>query len=52
MADLNLLDARLVPWAKYLYQMGKSYDGRLVVTSSKRSSAKQAEMRHKCETGH
>jgi len=44
MADLNTLDRRLVPWAKYLYQLGKQYDGRLVVTSSLRSSSKQARL--------
>lgn len=44
MADLNTLDYRLVPWAKWLYSVGKAYDGRLVVTSAKRSSAKQAEL--------
>ncbi len=51
MADLNTLDRRLVPWAKYLWQYGKSLDGLLVVTSARRSSAKQAELRHKWETG-
>lgn len=41
MADLNTLDPRLAPWAKYLYQVGKYYDPLLVVTSSRRSLAKQ-----------
>ena len=41
MADLGTLDPRLVPWAKYLYSLGKQYDGRLVVTSARRSMAKQ-----------
>lgn len=41
MADLGTLDPRLVPYAKYLYQVGKQYDGRLVVTSARRSMAKQ-----------
>ena len=45
MADLNLLDPRLVPWAKWIYRLGKQQDGRLVVTSSLRSSAKQARLR-------
>jgi len=40
-ADLNTLDPRLVPWAKYLYRIGKFNDGRLVVTSARRSMAKQ-----------
>jgi len=41
MADLRTLDSRLAPWAKYLYQIGKYYDGKLVVTSARRSIAKQ-----------
>jgi len=41
MADLATLDRRLVPAAKYLYQLGKHYDPRLVVTSAYRSQAKQ-----------
>ena len=41
MADLATLDRRLVPYAKYLYKLGKQYDGRLVVTSAYRSPAKQ-----------
>jgi len=40
-ADLNSLDYRLVPYAKYLYQIGKHNDGRLVVTSARRSIEKQ-----------
>ena len=44
MADLSTLDRRLAPWAKYLYQLGKQYDGRLVVTSARRSPAKQARL--------
>lgn len=41
MADLATLDPRLTPWAKYLYQIGKYYDPLLVVTSARRSLAKQ-----------
>lgn len=41
MADLKTLRPDLVPWAKYLYSIGKFYDGRLVVTSALRSAAKQ-----------
>ena len=51
MADLKSLDVRLVPWAQYLHEIGKQYDGRLVVTSARRSSAKQAELRRKWEVG-
>ncbi len=44
MADLGTLDPRLVPAAKYLHAIGKWYDGRLVVTSAKRSPKKQYEL--------
>ena len=44
MADLNTLDSRLAPWAKYLYRIGKYNDGKLVVTSAFRSAAKQARL--------
>jgi len=44
MADLNTLDRRLSPWAKYLYRLGKQYDSKLVVTSAYRSPAKQARL--------
>ncbi len=44
MADLNTLQPALVPWAKWLYAVGKYYDGRLVVTSAFRSPAKQQEL--------
>ena len=51
MADLDTLHRGLIPWAKYLYAVGKHNDGRLVVTSSFRSMAKQAELRRRWETG-
>jgi len=51
MADLKQLHPQLVPWARWIYALGKSYDGRLVVTSAKRSSAKQARLYEKWRTG-
>ena len=51
MADLRTLDARLSPWAKELFRIGKYYDGRLVVTSARRSRAKQAALRSAWERG-
>jgi len=51
MADLNTLDSRLVPWAKWIYDVGKYNDGRLVVTSARRSRAKQAELRQRWLSG-
>ncbi len=44
MADLGTLDPRLTPWAKWIYAVGKHYDGRLVVTSARRSRSKQAQL--------
>lgn len=44
MADLRTLDPSLVPWARWIYAVGKYYDGRLVVTSVRRSPAKQARL--------
>ncbi len=41
MADLRTLLPALHPWAKYLHEVGKYYDGRLVVTSAYRSMASQ-----------
>jgi len=51
MASLNTLQPWLRPYAQYIHWLGKQYDGRLVVTSAKRSSAKQAELRWKWESG-
>jgi len=51
MADLGTLHPALIPWAKWIYSVGKHYDGRLVVTSARRSSAKQAELRRLWEQG-
>jgi len=44
MADLNTLHPQLAPYAKYLYQLGKYYDPLLVVTSARRSYAKQSQL--------
>ncbi len=44
MADLNTLDWRLVPWAKWIHRVGTFNDGRLVVTSARRDSGKQAQL--------
>jgi len=51
MADLGTLQPALIPWAKWIYAVGKYYDGRLVVTSARRSRAKQAELRRRWEMG-
>ena len=51
MADLRTLHPTLVPWARWIYAVGKQQDGRLVVTSARRSSAKQAELRRRWEMG-
>lgn len=44
MANLNTLEPHLVPWAKWILAVGRQYDGRLVTTSARRSSAKQARL--------
>jgi len=41
MSTLNDLHPQLVPWAKWIYQVGKYNDPRLVVTSARRSASKQ-----------
>jgi len=51
MADLTSLQRQLVPWARYLHWIGKENDGRLVVTSARRDSAKQAELYDKWRRG-
>ena len=51
MANLNTLQPGLVPWAKWILEAGRQYDGRLVVTSARRSSAKQAKLRDLWERG-
>lgn len=51
MADLRQLHPQLVPWAKYLYAVGKYYDPLLVVTSGFRSSSKQEKLYAKWLSG-
>lgn len=51
MADLRTLQPTLVPWARWIYAVGKQQSGRLVVTSALRSSAKQAKLRSAWERG-
>jgi len=51
MADLRTVHPQLYPWAKWIYELGKSQDGRLVVTSARRSSAKQAELYSRYKAG-
>ena len=51
MADLNTLNAALIPWAKWIYAVGKQQSGRLVVTSARRSFAKQAKLYYRWKRG-
>lgn len=51
MADLNTLAPGLVPWAKWLHKMGQQHDGRLVVTSARRSFAKQTKLYYRWKRG-
>jgi len=50
-ADLGTLDHRLIPWARWIYAAGKKEDGRLVITSARRSSAKQAYLYARWKSG-
>ena len=38
------LDPQFRPWADWIYNTGKYYDSRLVITSAERSSTKQAKL--------
>jgi len=50
-ADLRTLHPGLIPWARWIYAAGKQHSGKLVVTSARRSRAKQAKLRSKYERG-
>jgi len=51
MANLGTLQPGLVPWARWILEVGRQVDGKLVVTSARRSSAKQAKLRRLWELG-
>ncbi len=51
MSKLNELHPRLVPWAKWLLEVGRYYDSRLVVTSGFRDLSKQRELYEKWLSG-
>jgi len=51
MADLRTLHPQLTPAARWLYALGKSYDPLLVVTSARRSVAKQAKLYERYRSG-
>jgi len=51
MASLSTLQPWLQPWAEWIFRYGQSLDGRLVVTSARRSTAKQLELRMKYLAG-
>lgn len=51
MADLNTLQPSLIPWAKWIYAAGKEQSGRLVVTSARRSFAKQLQLYTRYQKG-
>jgi len=50
-ADLKTLKPHLVPWARWIYALGKYYDPLLVVTSARRSQADQARLWMKYQRG-
>jgi len=51
MADLRTLHPQLVPWARWIYAVGKQQSGKLVVTSARRSIEKQRQLYYKWRTG-
>lgn len=51
MASLSTLHPSLQPWANWIFRYGKSYSGKLVVTSARRSAADQARLRAKYLAG-
>lgn len=51
MADLRTLHPNLIPWAKWLYHVGKFNDPLLVVTSAYRSPQHQQKLYIKYITG-
>ena len=48
---LGTLDSRLQPWANWIYDLGKSYDPLLVVTSAYRSYGDQQRLYDKWRRG-
>ena len=51
MADLRTLQPTLIPWARWIYAVGKQQSGKLVVTSARRSIIKQRELYYKYRMG-
>ena len=51
MASLDQLNVQLIPWAKWLLEVGRYYDSRLVVTSGFRDMKKQAELYERWVSG-
>jgi len=51
MADLGTLEPGLIPWAKWIYAVGKQQSGRLVVTSARRSFSQQVKLYYRWQKG-
>lgn len=51
MPSLSTLEPWLQPWAQWIFRYGQTLDGRLVVTSARRSREKQLELRMKYLSG-
>jgi len=47
MPSISSLVPALQPWAQWIFRYGQGIDGKLVITSARRSMAKQAELRAK-----
>lgn len=51
MADLRSLQPWLQPWARWIYDYGRSFNPKLVVTSARRDYAKQVTLYMMWQTG-
>ena len=51
MADLRSLQPWLQPWARWIYDYGRSFNPKLVVTSARRSSVDQQRLRDRFLSG-
>lgn len=52
MPSISSLAVPLQPWADWIFRYGQSIDGKLVITSARRSYAKQAQLRAEYLLGH
>ena len=51
MADLRTLQPWLQPWARWIYDYGRTFNSKLVVTSARRSATDQQRLRDRFLSG-